>query len=69
MTTDGYSLTGNSRKNHEDSDVPVKVAYASYVQFDRWLDIELEKLVARWAHAAAPQALRIARGRDRGAKA
>jgi hypothetical protein len=56
MTSDGYPITGHSRRTHEEDDVPLRVAYASYLQFDRWLDDELVKLVARWAHAAAPNA-------------
>jgi hypothetical protein len=67
MTSDGFPLTGHSRKNHEENDVPVRVAFESYAQFDRWLDDELEKLVARWAHTAAPNAFRASLGRDRGA--
>ncbi|NLX99879.1 MAG: hypothetical protein GXY83_27595 [Rhodopirellula sp.] len=67
MTTDGSPLTGHGRERHEDSDVPVKVAYESFVRFDHWLDDELAKLVACWAHAAAPSARRAGRARDRGA--
>jgi hypothetical protein len=32
----------------------------SYATFDRWIDAELEKLVARWIHRAAPNAQRAA---------
>ena len=39
-------------------DVPVRVRLRPYVQFILQLDGELEKLVARWAHTAAPSALR-----------
>ncbi len=56
MTSDGYPLTGHSRRNHEENDVPVRVAYESYVQFDRWLGDELDRLVARWGCTAAPNA-------------
>jgi hypothetical protein len=28
----------------------------SFDAFDAWMDIELDRLVARWAHAAAPNA-------------
>lgn len=66
MTSDGFSLTGRSHQKH-DEDVPVKVAYDSYVQFDRWLDEQLASLVIRWAHTAAPNAQRGALGRERGA--
>lgn len=34
-------------------DVPVRVRLRPYVQFSCWLDGELQKLVARWAHTAA----------------
>lgn len=37
-------------------DVPVRVRLRPYVEFSRWMDGELEKLVARWVHTAAPQA-------------
>jgi len=32
----------------------------AYARFSSWLDRELENLVARWAHTAAPNALRQA---------
>ena len=37
-------------------DVPVRVRLGPYVRFIRRLDDELEKLVARWVHTAAPSA-------------
>ena len=37
-------------------DVPVRVLLGPYVRFIRRLDDELETLVARWAHTAAPNA-------------
>jgi hypothetical protein len=37
-------------------DVPIRVRLAPYVDFSRWLDGELEKLVTRWADRAAPGA-------------
>ena len=37
-------------------DVPLRVALRPYVRFSRHLDAELGKLVAQWAHAAAPNA-------------
>ena len=37
-------------------DVPVRVRLVPYVQFIRQLDGELEELIARWAHTAAPNA-------------
>jgi len=41
---------------HDQSDMAVRVAGASYRRFTAWMDGELEGLVARWAHAAAPNA-------------
>ena len=35
------------------SDVPEG---AAFVRFDTWIDVQLEKLVARWQSAAAPNA-------------
>ena len=32
----------------------------SFASFDRWIDDQLEELVARWIHAAAPNAERAA---------
>ena len=43
---------------HEHGDLPLKAAGRSYRRFTTWLDRELERLVARWAHAAAPNTLR-----------
>jgi hypothetical protein len=37
-------------------DVPVRVRLLHYVRFIRRLDGELEKLIARWEHTAAPNA-------------
>jgi hypothetical protein len=41
-------------RSHHASDVPVKVAIGSFRDFQRWIDKELDRLVAQWAHAAAP---------------
>jgi hypothetical protein len=42
---------------------------ATYIQFNAQMDVQLEHLVARWQHLAAPSALRVgrisARGRNR----
>ncbi|NQT11321.1 MAG: hypothetical protein HQ582_01140 [Planctomycetes bacterium] len=43
---------------HDHSDVAVRVAAPSYRRFTAWLDRELDDLVARWSHAAAPNASR-----------
>jgi len=47
------------------ADVPLRVSAHSYREFSRWMDRELAKLVARWAHTAAPNASRAARFRFR----
>jgi hypothetical protein len=46
------------REVRNESDVPIKVARGPYRRFTRWLDRELETLVAQWEHTAAPNALR-----------
>lgn len=46
------------RHLHDHADVPVQVDARSYRQFTRWLDRELDRLVARWAHRAVPNATR-----------
>jgi hypothetical protein len=38
-----------------------QVQEPNYEAFGLWLDLELEKLVARWAHLAAPNATRSKR--------
>ncbi|MBN2477061.1 MAG: hypothetical protein JXB62_20810 [Pirellulales bacterium] len=42
-------------------DVPVRVGLQPYVQFVHRLDAELEKLVAKWAHTAAPNTMALRR--------
>ncbi len=37
-------------------DVPLRVRLPQYLRFSRQLNRQLAKLVARWAHAAAPNA-------------
>lgn len=42
-----------------DEDVAMIVTEsAPYQEFDQWMDRALERLVARWIHAAAPNAFR-----------
>lgn len=43
---------------HDHADVPVNVDARSYRRFTRWLDGELDRLVARWAHLAVPNTAR-----------
>ncbi|MCH8047515.1 MAG: hypothetical protein IID44_27790 [Planctomycetes bacterium] len=40
---------------------PLAVDARSFAQFDLWISLDLEKLVDRWAHAAAPNASMPAR--------
>lgn len=35
-------------------DVPVRVDVRSYLRFSRQLDLQLRRLVVRWAHVASP---------------
>ncbi len=37
----------------------------SYQEFDQWMDLALESLVARWIHSAAPNANRVSHMRER----
>jgi len=50
---------------HDPIEVPVRVPARSYREFSRWMDRELAKLVARWAHTAAPNASRCPQFRFR----
>jgi hypothetical protein len=49
-------FTGALTRDHWD--VPIRVKLVPYVEFSRWMDRELEKLVAHWADQAAPNARR-----------
>ena len=40
--------------DREHWDVPIRVRLLPYVDFSRWLDGELDKLVMRWTDRAAP---------------
>jgi hypothetical protein len=35
-------------------DVPVRVELRSFLRFSRRMDLQLRRLVVRWAHAASP---------------
>ena len=50
-------LSGSLARNHWN--VPIRVRLAPYVEFSRWLDAELEKLVRQWSDKAAPNASRL----------
>ncbi|HUY92389.1 MAG TPA: hypothetical protein VMV10_26845 [Pirellulales bacterium] len=46
-----------ARKHDEQFGIPIADA-SVYAPFESWLDEELERLVARWIHLAAPNASR-----------
>jgi len=64
MRRDPFGLSP-CRRASPYGDLPMKVASESYQEFTRWLDHELEELVARWAHVSAPKASRRAPSRRR----
>ena len=43
-------------KPADDGDVKVLVTSQAFADFNAWIDVELDKLVARWVHRAAPNA-------------
>jgi hypothetical protein len=43
---------------HVSWEAPLCVSLPGYQQFTRRIDVQLRQLVARWAHAAAPNARR-----------
>ena len=45
--------------NRDHWDVPLRVALRPYMVFCRQIDGELQELVARWAHTAAPNTRRM----------
>jgi hypothetical protein len=53
-------FTGALTRDHWD--VPIRVRLLPYMDFSRWLDGELEKLVSEWADWAAPNARPARRG-------
>lgn len=65
MKSEKYNRCLDRREADDPIDVPVRVATRSYREFSRWMDRELAKLVARWAHTAAPNAARSPRFRFR----
>jgi hypothetical protein len=52
MKSHHQTMTGSLTRAHWD--VPIRVRLLPYVEFSRWLDEQLEKLVAQWQHTAAP---------------
>lgn len=48
----------SSRATSEDPATRAAQAVQSYAAFDRWMDAQLDELVSRWIHTAAPNASR-----------
>ncbi len=69
-------MASNSSKSQKpfpapprDEDVAMVVLEStSYQEFDQWMDVELERLVARWIDSAAPNAGRMSLLQARGSK-
>lgn len=64
-----YELKSGERFPPEprQEDVVLARETASFQEFDQWMDVELERLVARWIHTAAPNAHRMSLLRGRSA--
>jgi len=58
MTNDSPLKPLTSR---DDEPTMVIVESQSFVDFDQWMDVQLDSLVARWIHMAAPNASRVQR--------
>jgi hypothetical protein len=57
--------TNRFPSDSENESAMVATESASFQKFDEWMDGELEILVARWIHTAAPNANRLERQRAR----
>ena len=49
-------------------DVPVRVELRPYLRFDRRMDSQLRRLVARWAPTSSPESRRAAAERELGSQ-
>jgi hypothetical protein len=58
MESDEPGPVGGSSVSYEDCDTPLGVKPRSFYKFSRSIDRQLAKLVLKWAHWAAPNALR-----------
>jgi hypothetical protein len=45
-------------------DVPVRVELMAYLRFNRRMDSQLRRLVARWAYTAPPRAREVQKPQD-----
>jgi hypothetical protein len=59
-----HDFSANSASRNEDRS-PAVAEVRSYPAFDQWMDAQLELLVARWIHTAAPNANRLDRAQQR----
>jgi len=57
--------TNRFPSDNENEAAMVGTESASFQKFDEWMDAELDRLVARWIHTAAPNANRLERHRAR----
>lgn len=53
-----YTAGGLSSEHEDPEGLFVEGGTESFTEFDLWMDNQLEGLVARWIHAAAPNANR-----------
>ena len=58
MNNDKIHFSQSVLSVRENWEVPVRVRLRQFVQFNQLMDTELDKLVARWIHTAAPNASR-----------
>ncbi len=62
MNTPQQNFDFSGALTREHWDVPIRVRLLPYVEFSRWLDGELDKLVTQWAGYASPSARNQRRG-------
>ena len=58
MRNDDSNYDHRQWEDYDAGDLPVQVEYGSFQQFSRRIDRQLVELVERWAHTAAPNAMR-----------
>jgi hypothetical protein len=68
MKSDESRPRKHSKEAEDPKRRPAKAVISTYRDFQRWMDRELAKLVARWIHAAAPCASPRSRFRPRAKK-
>lgn len=54
MSNDKLTTGENVLIGRDHWDVPVRVELRAYLKFSRRMDLQLRRLVVRWAHAASP---------------